>query len=232
MKTCENCGIEHDGSYGSGRFCSTKCARGFSTKAKRKEINEKVSNTITGTGHGSVKLICKNCNNEFEVAWNKRNQQTCSFRCSAELKWQDSEYRTNIESKMQEIYSTKENRGRLRDIGRKGGFGTKGITSCGTRYESLIEKLCYEYLEDNNISFEAHKAIPNSSKVSDIYLTELDKWIEIDGINREAKKKWIGKDYDYWIDKLNHYRSEGLDYEVIYNVNELINITISHNENL
>ena len=40
---CENCKKEHDGSYGSGRFCSSKCARAFSTKIKRKEINEKVS---------------------------------------------------------------------------------------------------------------------------------------------------------------------------------------------
>ena len=29
---CENCGKEHDGSYGSGRFCSKSCARSFSTK--------------------------------------------------------------------------------------------------------------------------------------------------------------------------------------------------------
>lgn len=40
---CENCNKEHDGSYGSGRFCSSKCARCFSSRAKRKEINEKVS---------------------------------------------------------------------------------------------------------------------------------------------------------------------------------------------
>jgi len=45
---CENCGNEHDGFYGSGRFCSSKCARGFSTKAKRKEINEKVSQKLKG----------------------------------------------------------------------------------------------------------------------------------------------------------------------------------------
>jgi len=43
---CENCENEHDGTYGSGRFCSTKCARGFSTKAKRKEINERVSKKL------------------------------------------------------------------------------------------------------------------------------------------------------------------------------------------
>ena len=29
---CENCGKEHDGSYGSGRFCSKECAKGFSGK--------------------------------------------------------------------------------------------------------------------------------------------------------------------------------------------------------
>jgi len=39
---CENCGIEHDGSYGSGRFCSKQCAKSFSTKNeinKLKEVN-------------------------------------------------------------------------------------------------------------------------------------------------------------------------------------------------
>lgn len=43
MNKCENCELEHNGEYGSGRFCSNKCARGFSTKNKRLEINEKVS---------------------------------------------------------------------------------------------------------------------------------------------------------------------------------------------
>jgi len=82
MKNCENCKQDHDGSYGSGRFCSTKCARGFSTKAKRKEINEKVSNALIGSGHGNVKLTCKNCQIEFEVGWNKRYAKFCSNSCS------------------------------------------------------------------------------------------------------------------------------------------------------
>lgn len=45
---CENCSEKHDGLYGSGRFCSVKCARGYSTKEKRLEINKKVSKTLTG----------------------------------------------------------------------------------------------------------------------------------------------------------------------------------------
>lgn len=57
MNICENCGNEHDGEYGSGRFCSTKCSRGFSTKAKRKEINKKVSIKLKGPIYN-----CINCN--------------------------------------------------------------------------------------------------------------------------------------------------------------------------
>ncbi len=46
MKTCEYCKSKHNGSYGSGRFCCNKCARSFSTKEKRIEINQKVSQTL------------------------------------------------------------------------------------------------------------------------------------------------------------------------------------------
>lgn len=45
---CENCNNDHNGTYGSGRFCSTKCARGFSTKHKRENINKKVSAKLAG----------------------------------------------------------------------------------------------------------------------------------------------------------------------------------------
>lgn len=48
MKICENCNKEHDNSYASGRFCSQKCARSFSTKKNRKEINKKISKKLKG----------------------------------------------------------------------------------------------------------------------------------------------------------------------------------------
>lgn len=48
IKVCDYCSKEHDGSYASGRFCNRGCASGFCTKRKRKEINEKVSNSLTG----------------------------------------------------------------------------------------------------------------------------------------------------------------------------------------
>lgn len=40
VRICENCGKEHDGSYGSGRFCCKKCARSFSTKNETNKLKE------------------------------------------------------------------------------------------------------------------------------------------------------------------------------------------------
>lgn len=86
MSICENCQGEHAGSYGSGRFCSSKCARGFSTKEKRKEINEKVSKTLTKEKKKEPKkekpktkqLLCCDCNKNYvEVRWNVKK-----VRCS------------------------------------------------------------------------------------------------------------------------------------------------------
>lgn len=54
---CEYCNLEHSGNYGSGRFCSKKCACGFSTKNNRKEIHRKVSETLTGRKYPNRKSI-------------------------------------------------------------------------------------------------------------------------------------------------------------------------------
>lgn len=74
---CEYCSVEHDGSYGSGRFCNPKCARGFATRSKRKEINEKVSKTLTLDPY--VKS-CPQCSTKFETK--KKVQKFCSPSCS------------------------------------------------------------------------------------------------------------------------------------------------------
>lgn len=44
--SCELCGTEHNGDYGSGRFCSQKCSRSYSSRLKREEVNKKVSETL------------------------------------------------------------------------------------------------------------------------------------------------------------------------------------------
>lgn len=45
---CEKCNSEMSEKYGSGRFCSSACARAFSTLLRREEINTKVAKSMTG----------------------------------------------------------------------------------------------------------------------------------------------------------------------------------------
>lgn len=213
---CESCKKEVHEKYGSGRFCSIKCAKGFSTKEKRLEINAKVSKTLTNRGNKPVDKICKTCSTKFTVCWKKRNRIFCSHKC---LRF--SEHTTNIIStKLKKRYSILENRIKLRDAGRRGGFGKKGYTEKGTYYASNLEKECFEYLEKLDIAFEAHKPLPGTSKVSDIYLISSNVWIELDGINRELRKKWLGKNYDYWIAKLSLYSELSLPLVIIKSFNE------------
>ena len=229
MKICENCKDEHNGEYASGRFCSKKCARGFSTKAKRSIINKKVSKTLKEYSYSQrgtiiVKNKCENCGKEFKVLYGKRKQKTCSKKCGSILKWKNPEYREKASECIKKRCNTLKGRKHMRDIGRKGGFGKRGITKNGTRYESLLEKEIFEYLEEKNILFEPHKHIPNSSKISDVYLIKENLWIEIDGINREKRKKWLGKNYEYWLDKLKIYKREKLNYKIIYNKKDIQSI--------
>ncbi len=208
---CENCNNDHDGSYGSGRFCSSKCARGFSTKEKREEINKKVSKKLS---YPKVKKICIDCG---KVILNKSERcRPCATKISNSNKLK----RNKISKKLKKFYSNKNNRERLKQIGRKGGFGKKGFTKNNIRYESLLEKSVFEFLELNEIKFEAHKSIPNSTKISDLFLPKYNLWIELDGINRELKKKWLKNDYKYWIAKLDIYNELKLNYKIIYSLNE------------
>ena len=80
---CENCGSEHSGSYGSGRFCSEKCARGFSTKANRKEINEKVSKTLGGINYVPREKHCLYCGKTLI----KTQKQFCDTNCYSQHKY-------------------------------------------------------------------------------------------------------------------------------------------------
>ena len=52
---CEKCFKEHDGSYGSGRFCCVACARAYATAIKRDAINKVVAERMIGNKHCSGK---------------------------------------------------------------------------------------------------------------------------------------------------------------------------------
>lgn len=81
---CEKCEKEHNGQYGSGRFCSSTCARSFSSKEKRSLINEKISLKLKGTGNPKITKECPVCTTTFIVNYNKRNQIHCTKKCASD----------------------------------------------------------------------------------------------------------------------------------------------------
>lgn len=57
MKTCENCGKAHDGSYASGRFCSATCARSYAgrgNRAKNRPLVKRFKRLWNQTAHNEV----------------------------------------------------------------------------------------------------------------------------------------------------------------------------------
>lgn len=89
MKKCEKCQLDHEGSYGSGRFCSSSCARSFSTAASRSETTNKVLETFRRKREEvvlreSLTIICPVCNEAFKTRPTKsrKAKMFCSAKCS------------------------------------------------------------------------------------------------------------------------------------------------------
>ena len=82
---CENCNNDHDGTYGKGRFCSVKCARGFASKiAQDKNLSGVFTCVFCGVekpSTNSMNIHSVRCSsnpdrkiskgNTGKVAWNK-----------------------------------------------------------------------------------------------------------------------------------------------------------------
>ena len=180
------------------KFCSTECKSEHIEK-NLNAVSQKLSNSLRNFYLTEEGLI------------NRKNLSNINTG-----KFFSEKTREKLSKKGKERCDSLEERNRLREIGRKGGFGKKGYTENGQYYQSSFEQKCFEYLEKLNIVFEAHKNLPNSSKISDIYLPKQDLWIELDGIDREKRKKYLGKSYEYWLEKLNLYKSNKLDYIIVY----------------
>ena len=184
MKTCENCGIEHDGKYGSGRFCSNKCSRGFSTKAKRKEINAKVSSSLTGSGIELITKKCQNvdCSKEYKIHPNKKDvSKFCSNKCKY-----SSPYSEDSKIKISESMKKRVNEGIHK------GWSSRKIIS-------YPEKFFIEVLKNNDLEYEFNYPINkkdlgvncDSNYFLDFYfpLKKID--LEIDGKQHEYKDRKI-----------------------------------------
>lgn len=94
---CEYCDLEHSGGYGSGRFCTASCARGFSTKAKRKEINKKVSDKMIHLQRQQPEKFGFNLTPEQELFRLARYKEYCNNIPFNELGWDSKRKRIIVE---------------------------------------------------------------------------------------------------------------------------------------
>jgi len=81
---CENvkCNKEHDGSFGSGRFCSVSCSNSRKHSNKTKS---KISKTLGGTGIVKEKLEnCLNCNKKLT-----KQYKYCSKQCQKDFQYKE-----------------------------------------------------------------------------------------------------------------------------------------------
>jgi len=84
IKQCEKCGENHDGTYGSGRFCSSVCARSFATFKNRKEIHKKISQTLKTKKTIYIEKQCVQCEKTF-TSLIRKNQIYCSMKCCKQV---------------------------------------------------------------------------------------------------------------------------------------------------
>ena len=96
---CEKCKKEHDGSYGSGRFCCEFCARSNSTKKDK----EKFKNAICpkcGKKHqirkraSSKKTLCVECGGGNPLKYDDRYMGICIY-CGNKIKKKNTLYCTH-----------------------------------------------------------------------------------------------------------------------------------------
>ena len=140
---CEKCGKLVEEKYGSGRFCSRKCANSRPhTEQQKIKISESLynyNNLINETTHTRLK-VCIICNKEFEPKRIKKGKisksKVCSEKCYKELR----------------IQKGKGAQERLIREGRHVGWKTRNI-------ESYAEKFFKKVLENNRIEYEFNKPI-------------------------------------------------------------------------
>jgi hypothetical protein len=208
---CENCNIENNGKYGSGRFCGSKCARSFSTKLKRKEISEKVSKTFT-LKTNKLEKVCCICNKSFLLPWKKRHQKTCSRECGSKLGNSQEKKRESLrKSRIKEI-----EKGNI-------GFGKKCFLN-GVRCDSALEYAFLKmYWRDNpNSKIERFKGFLQGKEIKyqpdflidDKIIVEVKYNTSYIGENLSSKWKHYVESQE---EKLELLKNSGYDYLWITN---------------
>ena len=162
---CANpkCGKEHNGSFGSGKFCSKQCANSRTWSDAQKlhkgianKQSEKYREAIKRKNEKRWEKTCPMCNEKFQVPKCHKNQIYCSKKC----------YLLDSPPKFRKVNRTPIQHGDSRKAwGTKTGY-YKGIY-CGSSYELAYLIYCLDHnieiqrCEENFQMSDGHKYFPD-----------------------------------------------------------------------
>jgi hypothetical protein len=144
---CEKCGREHDGSFGSGRFCCRSCAnsRIHSEKTKKK-ISDSLYKTFD-VKHYRENIKCKQCGIIFEIDYtdndikNNSKQKYCSQMCS---RMNSIKVLNDLNKKYRSIYNKKISETRKKMF-KNGELNVTGGNTRWIHYKNIKVQGSYEY---------------------------------------------------------------------------------------
>lgn len=174
MSLCEKCYSQHDGTYGSGRFCSANCSRSFSSSLKREETNKKVSKSLKNKKRSKrwigkdITRNCKFCEIQFQA---KRPDQVA---CSRECVRKNGEQSLTDEQKLKRSKLMSSHAKRRHESGDKIGWSTRSKID-----PSYPESIAIKFLDSENIQYV--RELPVGRFFIDFAIEKDRIAIEIDG---------------------------------------------------
>ena len=187
MTICEKCSKQHDGKFGTGRFCSKSCAN---SRVRTTVTKKKISKALKGNVPWNVGRLskytkeCVTCKKTFTIdGWSKK--KTCSDECMRQAPGRTGGYRPNSTRKIRSEY-----KGYWMDSGAERRFAEL-LDNNNIRWK----KNTTEYFKYKDLSGKSRKYYP------DFYLTDYDYWVEIKGLyylndNDELKLKAVGENIE------------------------------------
>jgi len=165
MQICETCQCEHNGTYGSGRFCSAKCARGFSGSKSKGSIKKRKS----------VKWLCKECGKKLR----RQNKYMMCNSCTRKSPEYIKKLKTSIAGK---VGGYREGSG----IGKKTQYLSPiaGLVKLDSMFEyEFAKKLDSENIQwiRNTKRFYFNWLGKYTYYIPDFYLIDYDLYIETKG---------------------------------------------------
>lgn len=177
---CEMCGAEHDGKYGSGRFCCVTCSRKYSSTVSKDVKNEKIRNTFSLKPNYSIR-------NGVVVYHKPKGKRKC-IGCGKDITFRgNTGYCRNCYSHLPLSEQRKKKQSNtMKERGYKRWHVHRNEIP-------ITEKIVIDFLETCGIEYEHDKSIPmfGTHYVLDFFFNVGGKLIdiEIDGYQHKQKER-------------------------------------------